>query len=71
MVRGGSQIISMSKFEQIHRPLIEKGLTQSHVDLWIKMMRETLVELDIPDGLISEFIDACAPYEAAIFDASD
>ncbi|MCW8880034.1 MAG: group 1 truncated hemoglobin [Kangiellaceae bacterium] len=70
LVLGGSQFISITKFKEIHRPLIKKGLTKSHVDLWMSMMQETLVELDIPEVLISEFIEACEPYEAAIFDTA-
>lgn len=39
-----------------HAPLLEKGLSDRHFDIFVELMQETLIELEIPKEIIGEFM---------------
>ncbi len=63
---GGMSDVSIESIQQAHKPLASQGLQPKHLDLWIKLTRETLQELSIQDIYIEELIEACFPYRDAI-----
>jgi hemoglobin len=45
-----------------HAPLLNLGLNDDHVDLFIQLMRETLIELHIPKELVEEFVEVAESF---------
>jgi hemoglobin len=54
---GGPSPYTSFDLRRAHAPLLNQGLNDAHVDLFIKIMRDTLLELNIPIELIEEFIE--------------
>ncbi len=61
-VMGGPCDTTPKDMRVAHAPLVNDGLNDHHVDIFVVMMRETMEELNIPDELISEFIDICESF---------
>ena len=45
-----------------HAPLVERGLNDRHLNIFIQIMHESLLELDIPQELVEEFIAVTEEY---------
>lgn len=58
----GNTHYDREQLRQAHRPLISKGLSDHHMDLFNQTMAETLKQLDIPIELIAEFIEVSESY---------
>jgi hemoglobin len=58
----GNTQYSREAIRQAHAPLVERGLNDKHFDLFVSIMNETLVELDIPKELIEEFVQISEDY---------
>ncbi|WP_170115217.1 group I truncated hemoglobin [Pleionea mediterranea] len=56
-ILGGPYTTSNIEIRRVHAPLVERGLNDQHYDLFLKLMEQTLRELEIPEELIEEFID--------------
>lgn len=56
-ILGGPYTTSDIEIRRVHAPLVERGLNDDHYDLFLKLMEQTLRELEIPEELIEEFID--------------
>lgn len=69
LVLGGNSNVSIEKLKIVHQPLVKKGLNRAHIDLWLNLMQETLLELHIPEELVSEFMETCQPFKKAIENA--
>ncbi|MCO7223117.1 group 1 truncated hemoglobin [Pleionea sp. CnH1-48] len=54
---GGPNVYTSFDIRAAHAPLLKKGLSDEHIDEFLRLMRETLEELSIPDVLIEEFVE--------------
>ena len=59
MVTGGPNAYTGADMRAAHAPLIERGLTDSHVDVVIEHLGATLQELGVAQGPIDEVANLC------------
>jgi hemoglobin len=45
------------KLRIAHAPLVERGLNDSHYETFLRLMQESLNELDVPFELVEEFME--------------
>ncbi|WP_144395085.1 group I truncated hemoglobin [Pleionea sediminis] len=61
-IMGGPVQTTPKDLREAHSTLVDDGLGDYHVDLFIDYMRDTLTELEVPAELIEEFIELCESY---------
>lgn len=62
----GGHDFPINRFIEVHTPIIRRHLQKTHVELWIQMTEETLLELNIPRERVHDFMDTCEPYHKAL-----
>ena len=53
----GNTNFNREHLRKVHTPLVKKGLSELHCRVWIRLMSETLSELDVPQIYIEEFVE--------------
>ncbi|WP_196140693.1 group 1 truncated hemoglobin [Aliikangiella sp. G2MR2-5] len=61
-IMGGEEEFNRVELRDVHAPLVEKGLNDSHYDIFIKIMTQTLNELDIPVEIAEDFVELCESF---------
>lgn len=62
MVMGKTSVYEGKSLRDAHRPLIEKGLNDTHIDIFIGHFADTLRELGVEESLIKEVIALADSY---------
>jgi hemoglobin len=66
LILGGFEDYPLERLTLIHAPLIKRGLNRSHVELWIELMQQTLLELQVPKEIVDILMDRVDRYKQAI-----
>jgi hemoglobin len=66
LILDGFEDYPVERLTLVHAPLIKQGLQLSHVNLWINLMQQTLLELNVPEELVDTLMDRCELYKQAI-----
>ncbi len=53
---------SAERIREAHAPLVERGMNDYHFNIFISLMEETLIELNIPKELTEEFLDVAESF---------